>query len=106
MFKKKVNYKKEIWQFVVNEAPSAVKLRSNLEKPQRGWDQAKEGRAACGESEKQYQGKFIFIYAHFEEKAVLHNTAGCLRNMGGFVVLEAVEISRSSAVRVWYAEMV
>lgn len=52
----------EIWQLVVNEAPSAVKLRSDLEKLQGGRDQAREGRAACDESEKQYQAKFILIY--------------------------------------------
>ena len=90
----------EIWPFVVNEAPSVVKLRSNLdlEKPWGGRDQAREGRAMCDGNEKQYQAKFILIYTHFKEKAVPHNIAGCLRNMWGFVVLEAVEISRRSTV--------
>ena len=56
----------EIWPFVVNKVPSAVKLRSDLdlEKPWGGQDQAREGRAVCDGSEKQYQAKFILIYAH------------------------------------------
>ena len=56
----------EIRPFVLNEKPSAVKLRSDLdlEKPGGGQDQAREGKAVCDGSEKQYQAKFILIYAH------------------------------------------